>query len=68
MNTIENVFPISGKVDQIAEQSETHIPSKVQADTLFTFTSEPEFLIEYKRKLFRTYKRFIFLAGYASLN
>ena len=47
MNTIENVFPISGEVNQIAEQSETHIPSKVQADTLFTFTSEPEFLIEY---------------------
>ena len=47
MTTIENVFPISGEVNQIAEQSETHIPSKVQADTLFTFTSEPEFLIEY---------------------
>ena len=34
-----------GKANQTRAKSKEHIPSKVQADTLFTFTSEVDYLI-----------------------
>ena len=34
-----------GKVDKVKYKGEDHIPSKIQADTLFTFTTKLKYLV-----------------------
>lgn len=39
-----------GRAEPIAKRAPAHVPSKVQADTLFSFTSAVEYLIGYLQK------------------